>query len=334
MATSPVNSAGFYADFGKLESLRATAQKDPQAAVKAAAKQFEGIFMQMMLKSMRTASLGEGMGDSEETKFYQDMFDQQLSVQLASGKGMGLADKLVQQLQSGGLVPGATTAQDKPVARDKPAASGLSLAVDAPAPAPLRPPVINGVQPAASPAAAPTGTAAPTAATRSQREQFIASIRPAAERIAQQLGVGSEAIIAHAALETGWGRHLPAAGGNNLFGIKAGGSWQGPGAQATTTEVTGGQPQLVQASFRSYESVSAGLADYARVLASPRYASALSQGGDVAAFARGLQRGGYATDPAYADKLIATATAVRQLVAAPRLKIATAVPTMNPGATA
>jgi peptidoglycan hydrolase FlgJ len=334
MATSPVNNPGFYADFGKLDSLRATAQKDPQAAVKAAAKQFEGIFMQMMLKSMRSASLGEGMGDSDETKFYQDMFDQQLAVQLANGKGMGLADKLVQQLQRGGLVPGAASAQDKPAAlampgaQDKPAANGLPLAVEAPPLAPLRAPVVNGVQPTAAP------MATPTAATRSQREDFIASIRPAAERIARQLGVGSEAIIAHAALETGWGQHLPAAAGNNLFGIKAGGNWQGASTLAATTEVAGGQAQGVQASFRSYESVSAGLDDYARVLGSPRYASALGQGGDVAAFARGLQRGGYATDPAYADKLIATATAVRQIVAAPRLKIATPVPTMNPGATA
>ena len=106
MATSPVN-AGFYADFGKMEQLRNTAQRDPQAAVKAAAKQFESLFTQMMLKTMRQASLGEGMGDSEETKFYQDMFDQQLSVQLSSGKGIGLAEKLISQLQRGGLAGAA-----------------------------------------------------------------------------------------------------------------------------------------------------------------------------------------------------------------------------------
>jgi flagellar protein FlgJ len=164
--------------------------------------------------------------------------------------------------------------------------------------------------------------------SRSQREDFIASIKPAAERVAQQLGVGADTIIAHAALETGWGQHLPAIAGNNLFGIKAGGSWQGASSQASTTEVLAGRPQPVQASFRSYESVSAGLDDYARVIGgSPRYASALNQGGDVAAYARGLQRGGYATDPAYADKLVATAAAVRQIGAAPRLKIAIDVPT-------
>jgi flagellar protein FlgJ len=329
MATSPVNSTAFYADFGKLESLRSTAQKDPQAAVKTAAKQFEGIFMQMMLKTMRAASMGEGMGDSEETKFYQDMFDQQLSVQLASGKGMGLAEKLVQQLQRSGLTPGAgATAPGTPATDAAPAPMalpGASVPASAGSTAtpPLRAPVINGLQP-------PT-----TAVPRSQREDFIASIQPAAERIAQQLGVGADTIIAHAALETGWGQHLPAVAGNNFFGIKAGASWQGASTQVGTTEVLAGQPLAVQAKFRSYESVSAGLDDYARVIGgSARYASALNQGADVAAYARGLQRGGYATDPAYADKLVATAAAVRQLVAAPRLKIAAGVPTNTAGGTA
>jgi flagellar protein FlgJ len=351
MATSPVNSPGFYADFGKLDALRNTAQKDPQAAVKAAAKQFEGIFTQMMLKTMRSASLGEGMGDSEETKFYQDMFDQQLSMQLAQGKGIGLADRLLAQLQRSGLAPGgATAAEHAATGVPTPAMPLPGAAPPAPLAAPVAPLPMHiihgptlpqaaapdaGVAPLAAPGAGDTTPIAQAPMALSRREAFIASIKPAAERVAQQLGIATDTIIAHAALETGWGQHLPAVAGNNLFGVKAGASWQGASVRTATTEVLGGQAQGVQARFRSYDSIGAGLDDYARLLGnSPRYAGALNHGNDVAAFARGLQAGGYATDPAYADKLVATAAAVRQLGAAQSLKNAAALPTTVAGRTA
>jgi flagellar protein FlgJ len=357
MATSPVNSAGFYADFSKLDALRNVAQRDPQAAVKSAAKQFEGIFTQMMLKSMRAANLGEGLGDSEETKFYQDMFDQQLSMQLANGKGMGLADKLLQQLQRSGLAPGGAAAGMAAGAASDAAASGpagaalLAPAATTAAPLPLHiihaptqpqsPTPATPVAPAeaatgaTAPAAPGPAPAAPAPEARARREAFIASIQPAAARVAQQLGVATEAILAHAALETGWGQHMPSMASNNLFGVKAGAGWQGESVPAATTEVLAGQPQRVPASFRAYGSLAAGLEDYAKLLGnSPRYAGALNQGGDVAAFARGLQRGGYATDPGYADKLVATAAAVRQLGSAQPLKNAPSLPTNRARGTA
>jgi flagellar protein FlgJ len=381
MATTPVNSAAFYADFGKLDALRHTAQRDPQAAVKSAAKQFEGIFTQMMLKTMRSASLGEGLGDSEETKFYQDMFDQQLSMQLSNGKGIGLADRLLVQLQRSGLAPGGAPSPASPGVGASGARSAPALPMPGAAaiPAPLQLHIVNGpslphaplrLAPLTSDNGAPAeGTEADPGATLgaaivsdassntstpddatvanasgdaatlpaaalSRREAFIASIQPAAERVAQQLGVATSTIIAHAALESGWGQHLPAAASNNLFGVKAGASWQGASVQAATTEVSAGQPQRMRASFRAYDSMAAGLQDYARVLgSSPRYAQALNQGSDVAAFARGLQAGGYATDPAYADKLVATAAAVRQFGAAQPLKNAPVLPTTGAGGT-
>jgi len=366
MATSPVN-AGFYADFGQMEQLRNTAARDPQAAVKAAARQFESLFTQMMLKSMRQANLGEGMGDSDETKFYQDMFDQQLSVQLSSGKGIGLAEKLISQLQRGGA-GGAPTATPAPTSAPAhaPAPGGMGIgapAARAPMPmhvihAPTLPMATTSVvpvavdataqAPAAAPATAPASAPAiaPASASvdataaamapraRTPHEAFIDSIQPAAERVAQQLGVSTETILAHAALETGWGRHLPAMAGNNLFGVKAGGSWQGARVQATTTEFAAGGARRLQAQFRSYPSVSAGLDDYASLVGnSPRYAQALNQGDDVAAYGRGLQHGGYATDPAYVRKLVDTAAAVRQVIAAQPLKNAPLQPTTAAGDT-
>ncbi len=128
------------------------------------------------------------------------------------------------------------------------------------------------------------------------------SVLPHAEAAAAALGVPVEGVLAQAALESGWGRSAP---GGNLFGIKSHG--QPGGTVQATTEYVGGQPVQESASFRSYADPAASVADYAEFLrTNPRYAGVLGAG-DVETFARGLQSAGYATDPQYAGKLIATA---------------------------
>ena len=298
MSAPPVASS-YYADFGRLEALKKTARQDQPAAIREAARQFESLFTNMLLKSMREANLGEGLGDSEQTKFYQDMFDQQLAVQMSQGKGLGLAERLMQQLQRTGLSP--------------------------PAPAPA------GAQ---APELAPTtaGSAlTDKAASSHTRAHFIDSIWPYAAQAAQRIGVAIETVIAHAALETGWGRHLPvgaSGGSNNLFGLKAGSSWHGDSADSATKEFTGRETVAVRAPFRAYASVAAGINDYADLLTgNPRFAAALNSGNDATAFALGLQRGGYATDPAYVHKLVTTVAAVRELAAHVELKNGAALPT-------
>jgi flagellar protein FlgJ len=122
--------------------------------------------------------------------------------------------------------------------------------------------------------------------------------------------------VAQAALETGWGTSLPADRGgqsHNFFGIKAGAGWRGASVSADTTEFSAGEPGVERARFRAYGSVAENVADYVRVLSQPRYAEALGTGGDVHAFATALQRGGYATDPEYANKLMSV---YRQISAA------------------
>lgn len=140
------------------------------------------------------------------------------------------------------------------------------------------------------------------------RDAFLASIAPAAETAAQRLGVAPELVAAHAALESGWGqRPLQRADGgdtHNLFGLKATGGWRGPVAEVLTTEVEAGTAVKRLASFRSYADVGSAFQDYAQLLLNnPRYRGALNVGSDARAFAHGLASGGYATDPAYADKL-------------------------------
>jgi flagellar protein FlgJ len=231
------------------------------------------------------------------------MYDEQLSVALSQGRGLGLADLLVEQLTRTGLARAAASA---------------GAATDAPA-------------------AGAAATGAPPTAAASQSE-FLRALGPWAEAAGRRLGVAPETVLAHAALESGWGRHVPAADGqssHNLFGIKALHGWNGAAVNAVTTEYDAHGPQRVNAGFRRYDSLAAGVADYAELLAgNSRYAAALNTGADVAAFAAALQRAGYATDPDYARKLVATAAAVRELRAQDGLKSAAGLPTNASGGSA
>jgi flagellar protein FlgJ len=332
MSTTPVSNAGYYADFRGLDSLKKSAREHDPKAVRQAARQFESLLTNMLLKSMRQAKLGDGLGDSQETEFYQDMLDQQVAVQLSQGKGLGLADMLVQQLARSGLA--ATEAQ----AKTKPAPVGAGTAPPPQAPAatmapepaalpPAVPSTCTGMPeaPQPAPAAVVPIPAAPLARLSGavavpipEQASFIRRIAPYAARAAERLGVAPEALIAHAALETGWGRHVPAGAGGgssfNLFGIKASGAWNGTAVSVRTLEYDASGPSTVEQPFRAYASLEQGMDDYVNVLkGSARFRSALGTGRDTGAFANGLAQGGYATDPAYGSKLAAVADRVRVL---------------------
>jgi len=160
-----------------------------------------------------------------------------------------------------------------------------------------------------------------------EREQFISELLPHANEAARELGVDPRALIAQAALETGWGRSQPGGDSHNLFGIKAGANWNGASVQANTQEFDSGVASRVDASFRAYGSPRESVEDYVRLIRdNPRYASAMNTGSDVQAFANALQRGGYATDPDYARKLAAVAAEVGQRIAANPFKSDSAAP--------
>ena len=166
-----------------------------------------------------------------------------------------------------------------------------------------------------------------TEATPEEREQFISGLLPHANEAARELGVDPRALIAQAALETGWGRSQPGGDSHNLFGIKAGANWNGASVQANTQEFDSGVASRVDASFRAYGSPRESVEDYVRLIRdNPRYASAMNTGSDVQAFANALQRGGYATDPDYARKLAAVAAEVGQRIAANPFKSDSAAP--------
>jgi peptidoglycan hydrolase FlgJ len=301
-------------DANALSSLREQAKSDPRAALSKAAGQFEALFLQMLLKQMREALPQDGPLTSDTTKMYTSMFDQQLAQKL-SDSGVGLRKVIERQLAR--QLPGAGTTDASAQLR---ASAGTLRTLNAARAEAAR----SGPQPASSqeaqrPAAARGGLGFVPAGVQA----FIDKLAPHAETVAKAMGIPASYLVAQAGLETGWGRSQPrtANGGNshNLFGIKAGASWKGPVVEAPTTEYVDGRAVHRVERFRAYASYTEALADFAKVLTtSTRYADALARAGDAQAYAHGLQRAGYATDPAYGAKLARAIGVVTRHVAAER----------------
>jgi flagellar protein FlgJ len=321
--TAPTNNATFYADFKSLSALKLEAKNDSQKALRGAAQQFESLFINMMLKNMReaTASVRDSADGSNDMNLYQGMFDEQIATQMSKGKGLGLADLLVQQLNRSGMVKGAPSekgsavqspANTKSIANPVTERSHNSHSVT--------PAASNSVVRGKSVTTASSAVATEKATPRfSSPADFVEKMWPYAQQAAQKLGVDPSTLIAHAALETGWGKHIPChddgSSSFNLFGIKAGTSWNGNSIGAQTLEFDQGVAVKKVERFKSYDSPEQCFADYAALLAShPRYGETLNAGSNAAKFAHALQKGGYATDPQYANKLKAVARNVMSLI--------------------
>jgi flagellar protein FlgJ len=290
-----------YTDIQALAQLRSDAKNNASGTAVAAAKQFEALFTRMMLSSMRQASQGDSIFDSQAGSSYRDMFDDQLSVELSKGHGLGLADMLIQQLARAG-VPGAD-------------ATGADPAATPAATSPGTPATTSLATPAKTQAAANVATAP---VSRAERASFIEKLLPDAEAAGRTLGVSPRTLIAQAALETGWGRSVPTGANGqssfNLFGVKAAGG-AGAAVAASTTEYDNGVASTRVERFRAYGSASDSFRDHAALLAgNPRYSAALGTGDDAATYAAAMQRGGYATDPQYARKLTDVAQQVGNLL--------------------
>lgn len=259
------------ADARSLNALKLQAGQNSAGAIKEAARQFESLFMRELIKSMREATMKSGLLDSPGGDLSADLLDQQLAVQM-SGMPGGLSEQIARQLSQ--RIAGGDAAP--------PAAA---------APAPHE-------------TADPVGTLRPGAS----QSAFVQRHAAAAARVEQASGIPSGFMLGQAGHETGWGRQeIAMADGSpsfNLFGIKAGANWSGKVAEVTTTEYMNGAAQKVVARFRAYDSYEDSLRDYARLITqSPRYAGVSQQTGSAQAYATGLQRAGYATDPDYAAKL-------------------------------
>ena len=293
-----------YTDFSGLANLRRNARQDPEGSLRAVAQQFEAIFMQLVLKSMRDASMGDTMFDSEQSDMYREMYDKQIAMSLSEKGGLGIADALVRQLSRQPTQPHGAEAS----------ASGSAAASMLPAMDGAAKPLLNFdrgqslVSMARGEALTPELPQASAGQWFEEPLQFVHAIWDHAKHAATALGTVPEVLVAQAALETGWGqRMLPGADGgssNNLFGIKADERWEGERVAAQTLEFREGVMAQERASFRAYPSLGASFSDYVQFLKSnPRYRNALAESGDPQRFVAGLQRAGYATDPEYANKI-------------------------------
>ncbi len=295
--SSPMIPTGIYTDFSSLAELRAKAATATGAqktqVTRQVAKQFEALFLQMMLKSMRNASPATASDGNQQTRFYQGMFDKQIALDLsnrASG-GIGLAAMMERQL--------ATNANSR--AKNNVPLKPLSFYVTTMGQRNTTQPFVQRVKSAQS--VQRDETISPQA-----QAQFIQSLWPHANQAAAKIGVKPEVLIAQSALETGWGQKMvtdiTGTSANNLFGIKADSRWQGKRAFISTLEYRDGIAKKERASFRAYGSIKDSFDDYARLLKnSPRYQSAIDHAGNTTVFLQKLQQAGYSTDPVYAEKI-------------------------------
>lgn len=275
-----------------MESLRAMGRDGDPEALREVARQFESMFVHQMLKNMRSANEVFGKDsflNSNETEFHQQMFDQQLSLELTAGRGLGLADALYQHmLQAYGHhlnTPDAQAPDARISAAELPQRS----------------------KPFQSDWVGPGAVGGKTRMADSPQD-FVTALQPYAQQAATKLNVNADVLLAQAALETGWGRHVIHTGdgrsSHNLFNIKADQHWDGDRVNVTTLEYRDGLAEQERADFRRYDSYAQSFADYIDFLQNnPRYQRALEVGDDSVAYAEELQKAGYATDPEYATKI-------------------------------
>lgn len=324
MINSRYDQARVVTDVQGLESLRKGARDDDPEALKEVARQFEAMMVQMIMKNARQSNellSKDGLFDSEQIRFYQQMFDEQMAVNITQGGTFGLADVLVRQLSKD---YGRESEADKTL---NPISIQDMLDRGSRFPASRYDPEI--MQQARDKFAALRAEKAAAVAEAERLERgfespsdFIRTLYPAAEKAAEALGVKPEVMLSQAALETGWGRFMirDENGKNsfNLFGIKADSRWKGDSALVSTLEYRGGVAQREKAAFRAYDNYEQSLNDYADFLQSnPRYTQALQQASDPVKFTKGLQEAGYATDPAYAQK-------IQRIIQSPVMRVALA----------
>ena len=317
-----------YHDFQGLRELKKGAVEDDPEALKEVARQFEALFIQMILKSAREADelVGgeETLLKSKEMSFFQGMLDEQFSIamtQSSGGKGLGLADVLVNQLAKAPKEPavevsdevrrGAQLLTQDAMQQINTRRLRFSQATIEAKPQNARPPLAAasdnvGRQPLEI---AGLPVSADKRAYFASPEEFVKHIYPLAEKAAARIGVDPKLVVAQTALETGWGKFMiPREDGSssfNLFNIKADQRWKGESAEVQTLEFRNGQPKQERWPFRAYESLEQSMDDYVDFLSNnPRYQQALDKVADSQAFAKGLQQAGYATDPRYARKVI------------------------------
>jgi flagellar protein FlgJ len=329
-----------YTDLNSLQSINAIGREDKDQALRKVAEQFESMFVKMMMKSMRDANKvfqEDSIMHSPQEDFYQQMYDDQMSVNLTGKQGMGFADVIYRQLnQEYGDPSARENVQWQPLddrrknyshaidfnqiekknTQLKPVSDKAGFEIDASFVNREKKILETNKNDVIKDSGAINQEVPSESSEKIQKfespEQFIQQLYPAAEKIAKEMGISPKAIISQAALETGWGQFMIHSEGGasgvkensfNFFGIKADSRWEGDKVSITTHEYRDGQRVTEKADFRSYPNIEAGLKDYSNFLKAQRYEGAMAAGTDVEKYANELQQAGYATDPQYAQKI-------------------------------
>jgi len=301
MNAENLNANRFVLDLKATAELRSKLKQDPQNGLKQAAQQFEGMLLQMMLKSMREATPQDGLLDSDQARFFTTVMDQQLAQNLSAEGKLGFA-KMIEKQLGRNLAAGASVDPTAPLEvlqqsllqRQAASSAGSVLGSGAERIRNRPTEAVSGLPPL------------PDSAGASGRD-FVNRIWPHAVEASNAIGVPPQFLVAHSALESAWGKsEIRTPDGSrtyNLFGIKAGRNWPGRTVEVQTTEYVNGVAQASREKFRVYASYAESFRDYTNLLRNnPRFSDVLGQQ-DGAQFSRSLQQSGYATDPLYADKL-------------------------------
>ncbi len=305
-----IDTSRLYFDMSGLDKLKLDAKNQTDSAKHEVAQQFEALFIQTMLKNMRAASIGDSLTNSDQVELYQEMMDKQLSVSMAKAGGIGLADMIEKQLNQANVSTTNPTKKDVHAAKiDQTLAFATHLWTNDVVTRPSNLQIYKSLLP---------HDENNIASSWESPGKFVQSLMPFAEQAAQKLNTQPEAILAIAALETGWGKHvISRANGQssfNFFGIKATGSEKGGRIYTNTTEYSQGLKYEVNQAFRTYNSPQASVEDFANfILDNPRYSKALKQASHSETFIREIQKAGYATDPEYANKVIAVMASIRNI---------------------
>lgn len=303
---SPLADAQVFTDLKGLNAIKQQGRIDGDDALRNVAQQFESMFVNMMLKSMRAANqvfAKDGLFNSFEADMHQQMYDNQLSLNLTAGNGIGLADVLFRQMQQ--QFSRADSVQSK--------GGELAFSTEARRAIALNQDTVNDAEPATEPSLISLQSISELVPKEikqvfSSPQQFVETLLPAVKDAAKNLGLHPKALLAQAALETGWGKHFieksDGSSSFNLFGIKASGGWNGGSAIVPTVEFENGIAKRKYESFRIYDSFAQSAMDFAQLLqSSPRYQKAVEAVDNIGQFWKELQDAGYATDPQYAKKL-------------------------------
>ncbi|MCK5819916.1 MAG: flagellar assembly peptidoglycan hydrolase FlgJ [Psychromonas sp.] len=297
-----VTEASNYFDLNSLDQLRKKALNNEKESIREVANQFEAMFATMLIKSMRQANEAfetDSPFNNKQTKFYTDMQDKQLALDISRHGALGLADALVNQLDPTSMITPKEINPDKLVMPGVEQSSMMDF---------IKIKLADDFNKQDQTVASVAEKSENKILMFKDKQSFIDTLLPYAKKAAKVLGVSPAALIAQSALETGWGKKVISANNHrssfNLFNIKADEGWQGDNISKNSLEIENGIGVERKSRFRAYDNISQSFNDYQSFIKqNQRYAEALKQGENAERYVEELQKAGYATDPQYAEKI-------------------------------